>query len=1214
MLDQRIAEGKQSQILLSGVQISLDKVLQRRHRHQIPTLAERYSLSMPFISTCDLTIYRFLSLIRPDLMSPRQPEDIPLRIRTPPPLEIYKAAWPEELPWVQFNRRFPGIRTKITLGLLMLTRVIAFVPSQSHRIDQPSVDIDNLEPVISRLVGLIIDDEVVHEARTRSVLGMSDYLDVIRPELYQGDNTTTADLLWTGSRESATIELFKLMVYLISNNMEEELESLTGYSLSGPLKLLDGLGLLTRRNVQILARSFGETNETLVRNLLNDSVTMNYIEVLNWLLAESTNVNSYNIRAYYELYQSYTLTTEGTSLLGLYRVGSYSNLTLLQLATSYGSIDCCSALLDAGADPNLTFNSRNPPPLELAIQVKSHDTATSLVKLLISKGANLIESLTTKIRPNLLLLAVARGNTTIVSWLLHNDATIELETFIVAAQWEDATMISFLCAESEKSLDAGRATLTVPNMLSLKTFRSVIDSGLQHRFLMSIKRGSPNPWQDIVGFAFKHDRSYGKPHGDKDEDKDEELNVLGKMHALLRHGGNREIIMTRSPSQKPSPLQLAILKEYPRVVQLLLKAGADVNWPHRSPNANQTSPPNTLTKTFEEAELTPTSFDTAERWSTVSNQPTRLGKSLDQATPLSLALQIGNVDIAKILLLHQPKLFGDELAKAAEIGDLELITMLFEAGAIVQGNEALHALRPRDPLVIDLFLRKGATDGVSILEASLIIGNPQMISSALEDVAYDSNGLYEAVCIALRTNDTSLIERLLTHKPAAPRDELEVAALAIAVINLNSRLIRLLSTSKFLPGTWSVCLYFQEMRSYAKQNSNGVYEIEPQRSYTRNVISTYRPLQRDVHLLEFAVEFEAQYPEVQVVNTFIDLGVSIENLNLGHIIGHLDSSKLEDFIELGANVNGLPKAQDERHRSPIFVATGCDKPDLVKILIQEHAKVNDEHVCYQGYWSSLQFASVKGNLNIINQLMEAGADINAPPFYRYGVTCLQAAVAKGYIGIVRVLLHQGAKVNASKARIRGRTAIEAAAEHGRQDIMKLLLLHLRDIDESQQHRIQYVRAVRFATHEGHFAIAKMLKGHIRWNDEDQDLYDQVDIYEVEVVDEMTQELSELEQQHFSQHPLLKPMDNNVDIDDVWESESDTQLENDEFGLENEEVLDSICSDQGTTSFENPEVAETRNLGDLTTEVEVSEHILEDTFFGVEDEDMMRDLQDEGFLV
>lgn len=1099
----------------------------------------------------------------------------------------------------------------------MLTRVIAFVPSQSHRIDRPSVDIDNLEPVISRLVGLIIDDEVVHEARTRSVLGMSDYLDVIRPELYQGDNTTTADLLWTGSRESATIELFKLMVYLISNNMEEELESLTGYSLSGPLKLLDGLGLLTRRNVQILARSFGETNETLVRNLLNDSVTMNYIEVLNWLLAESTNVNSYNIRAYYELYQSYTLTTEGTSLLGLYRVGSYSNLALLQLATSYGSIACCSILLDAGADPNLTLDSHVPMPLEFAAQVKSHDTAMQLVELLLSKGANLIESLTTKIRPNLLLLAVARGNTTIVSWLLHNGAVIGTEAFIVAAQCADAKMISLLCAESEKLLDLGRVTLTVPNMLSPKTLVSAIDAILQNYFSWLIQKVSPHPLKEIVNeLVLERIRTPSI--------LEEEMNVIGKIHVILLHGGQRKLIKARPPRKQLSPLQLAILRGYPRVVRLLLEAGADVNWPRRLSKVNTTSP-NFPAEIFEESAYTHGSFDTSKRRYTTSKQYIRLGKSLDEAAPLSLALQLGNVDIAKTLLLHQPKLFGHELAKAAEIGDLELITMLLEAGAIVQGNEALHALRSRDPPMIDLFLRKGATNGVSILEASLIIGNPQMISLALEDVAYNSIFLYEAVCIALRTNDTSVVERLLTHKTTTPRDELEVAALVVAVINMDSRLIGMLSTSKLVPEAWSVCLYYRQVRipeaateyaCYAKQNSNGVYEIEPQESHTRKVVSPYRVLQRDVHLLEFAVNFEAQYPGVQVVNTFIDLGVSTEDLNLGRIIAHLDGSKLEDFIKLGANVDGITKAQDQGHIPPIFMATNCDKPDLVKILIQEHAKVNDEHVGeYQGYYrTSLQLASGNGNLNIINQLMEAGADINAPPFYNSGLTCLQTAVARGYIGIVRVLLHRGAKVNASRARIRGRTAIEAAAENGRLDIMKLLLLHLRDIDESKHHRTQYVRAVRFATHEGHLAIAKMLKGHIQWNDEDQDLYDQVDVDEVEVMDEMTQELSELEQQHFSQTLLPKPVDIDVDTDDVWESESDTQLENDEFGLENEEVLDSICSDQGTTSFENPEVAETRNLGDLTTEVEVSEHILEDTFFGVEDEDMMRDLQDEGFLV
>lgn len=1050
-------------------------------------------------------------------------------------------------------------------------------------------------------------DPVVRQARTRPVLDMSNYLDVIRPELYKGDNTTTAELFWTGSHESATIELFKLVVYLISNNMELELESLTGYRTTGLLKFLDDLGLLTKRNIQILARSSGETNQTLVGKLLNDSITRNRVEVLNWLLAEGTNLNSYNTRVHYG---GYALMTKRASPLRLNRVASHNNLTLVQLATSYGSIACCSALLDAGADPNLTFDSNVPLPLEFAAQIQSHDTAMQLVELLMSKGANLVESLTTKNRPDLLVLAVVRRNTALVSWLLRNDVTIGPKEFEVAVAYTNAAMISFLCAESEKLLDLGKITLTVPNMLPPKTFASVIDADLRTRFPLPTPIGV-NSVKELG--VFMRNKNLSLP--------DEEMKVIDKIHVLLRHGDYKRIMKTRPPCQQLSPLQLAILKGYPRVVRLLLEAGADVNWPLRPFKTNKTSPLTSPTEALQGAVDTTKFSGIAKRWLATSGQYTRQKYGLDEITPLSLALQVRNAEIAKNILLHRPKLFGHELAKAAKIGDLELIKMLFKAGARVKGDEVLYALRSRDPSVIDLFLQKGATNGVSILEVSLIIGNPHMIVPTLGDVSYDLNSLYEAVCLALRTNDTSVTERLLTHKTAAPRDELEVAALAVAVINLNSRLIQVLSTSKFLPGTWSVCLYCQERESasgyacYAKQNSNGVYEIEPQKSHTRGIFSRYRTLQSDVHLLEFAVNFEVRYPEVQVVNTFIDLGVSTKDLDLGRIIPHLDNSRIEDFIELGANVNGFPKAQDREHIPPICMATACDRPDLVKILIQGHAKVNEEYMSYASWYrTSLQFASEKGNLNIINQLMEAGADINAPPVYYCGVTCLQAAISRGYIGIVRVLLHRGAKVNALRARICGRTAIEAAAENGRLDIMKLLLLHLRDIDESQQHRIQYVRAVRLATQEGNFVIAKILKGHIRWNDEDQDLYDQVNVYEVEVVDEMTQELSELEQQHLSQHPLPNPIDNDVDIDDVWESESDTQLENDEFGLENEEVLDSICSDQGTTSFENPEVAETRNLGDLTTEVEVSEHILEDTFFGVEDEDMMRDLQDEGFLV
>ena len=56
-----------------------------------------------------------------------------------------------------------------------------------------------------------------------------------------------------------------------------------------------------------------------------------------------------------------------------------------------------------------------------------------------------------------------------------------------------------------------------------------------------------------------------------------------------------------------------------------------------------------------------------------------------------------------------------------------------------------------------------------------------------------------------------------------------------------------------------------------------------------------------------------------------------------------------------------------------------------------------------------------GSIDIVHLLLEHGADVNAPPHYRYGATALQFAAIGGYTGIALLLLEKGADVNALPA-------------------------------------------------------------------------------------------------------------------------------------------------------------------------------------------------------
>ncbi|KAK0758233.1 hypothetical protein N5P37_009535 [Trichoderma harzianum] len=139
---------------------------------------------------------------------------------------------------------------------------------------------------------------------------------------------------------------------------------------------------------------------------------------------------------------------------------------------------------------------------------------------------------------------------------------------------------------------------------------------------------------------------------------------------------------------------------------------------------------------------------------------------------------------------------------------------------------------------------------------------------------------------------------------------------------------------------------------------------------------------------------------------------------------------------------------------------------------------------------ALQRAAYCGHLELINMLLEAGADVTCPA--RKGVaTALQNAADLGLVRIASQLIDAGADINALGYGKYGRTALQRAASNGRIDMLHMLLCRgarIYDDAPNQGYRANYVRAVRMAEQNGHKAAAKLLKSHGGWTDEDGILY------------------------------------------------------------------------------------------------------------------------------
>lgn len=110
---------------------------------------------------------------------------------------------------------------------------------------------------------------------------------------------------------------------------------------------------------------------------------------------------------------------------------------------------------------------------------------------------------------------------------------------------------------------------------------------------------------------------------------------------------------------------------------------------------------------------------------------------------------------------------------------------------------------------------------------------------------------------------------------------------------------------------------------------------------------------------------------------------------------------------------------------------------------------------------------------LVDFLLSRGADINAKAGLISGLTALQGAAIAGDLKLAQRFLSLGADVNASPSYENGRYAIEGAAEHGRLDMVQLLLN--AGAKGNVRRGTGLADAIQFASDEGHFAIANLLK-------------------------------------------------------------------------------------------------------------------------------------------
>ena len=248
------------------------------------------------------------------------------------------------------------------------------------------------------------------------------------------------------------------------------------------------------------------------------------------------------------------------------------------------------------------------------------------------------------------------------------------------------------------------------------------------------------------------------------------------------------------------------------------------------------------------------------------------------------------------------------------------------------------------------------------------------------------------------------------------------------------------------------------------------------------VIMKFNSLKLVKFLLEAGAEadtsilFGRRYSPVQ-------FAVKKRNLEIAQILLGYGSNPNSVSVPSSASID---ENQEDDYRTPLQIAVQNQDVKMMRILflykvdansifINEDKMNSDKYVKWSMPRTPLQEASLQGIKEIVELLLEHGADVNSPPVTGDGATALQYAAMQGFLGIAHLLLEHDAEVNAAPAKTDGRTALEGAAEHGRVDMVQLLLNAGANIFGDRQ--AQYENAITRASGNGHHAIRRMLEKH-----------------------------------------------------------------------------------------------------------------------------------------
>jgi ankyrin repeat protein len=506
--------------------------------------------------------------------------------------------------------------------------------------------------------------------------------------------------------------------------------------------------------------------------------------------------------------------------------------------------------------------------------------------------------------------------------------------------------------------------------------------------------------------------------------------------------------ISQSEISKSTALQMSVRRRNLEVVELLLNAGANPDFPGGGDNAAtplQIAAANSFRAIIELLLDAGAAIDAPGTGEQYDRSPLQIAAANDHTQAVQMLLRRGaNPNAEGNVATRFPR---SALLEAVENRNLKMVKQLLSAGADVNapafgpyGSNALEAaINLRTDLDEDL-------EFSHIIFKSLLAAGATVASCDSDAVQqHRATELHEAV----RRGDVSYVAHTLTRNQNAALEKLSESNLLVTAIMAGhygmSKLLLENGASVNLPSErddgmtalqaaltkGEVKVANMLLRAGADVNALGPRGTALHIAVTRGDYEALRLL------LESDIRHIVDLMDVETKKSPIQVACTLSNTHRAYKIADL-------LFQAGASADAPSLEGNTALQDAVWNANLFDNYKLVRLLIKKGANINAPSAHIDGR-TALQIAVSDNNFDMVQLLLGSGADVNFRANRKFGKTALQAAVEKADetcdFTIVELLLRTGADVNAAPANDGGRTALQAASsgEQGNAALVKLLI-------------------------------------------------------------------------------------------------------------------------------------------------------------------------------